>query len=66
MSLTEAALLREVARLQHDKTLLMVRDALDSLKTETYDKARYRDVPRSAVSFKQELVAALQRLGEVE
>lgn len=66
MAVTEAALLREVARLQRDKTLLAVRDIVDSIPVAEYDKTRYRDVGRSAENFRKDLLRRLKALKEAD
>lgn len=62
-ALTEAALLREVARVQHDKTLQAVRDLVDSIKVETPD-GRYDTKKRTAAQFRTDLIAGLQQIRE--
>lgn len=65
--LTEAALLREVARVQHDKTLQLVRDAVDAIAIrEPKPNRRWADETqvRNAKDFRADLVAALQRIRE--
>lgn len=66
--LTEAALLREVARVQHDKTLQQVRDLVDSIAVmEPKPGDRWGDrVERRAKSFRTDLIAGLQRLRNAE
>jgi hypothetical protein len=62
-TLTEAALLREVARVQHDKTLQSVRDLVEKIPTKQKGGRNSWDtIDRSATSFRSELIAALQRL----
>jgi len=65
-SLTEAALLREVARVQHDKTLQAVRDAVDRIATTTTGSDRYTTKDRTAKQFRADLVAALQGMRDAE
>ena len=63
---TEAALLREVARVQHDKTLQQVRDLVDSIKTTDVGSRGYGTTDRAAVQFRADLVSGLQRLRDAD
>lgn len=60
----EATLLAEVSRVQHDKTLLAVRDLADSIKTTEPNERSYGSKDRTAQQYKHELLAGLRRLGE--
>lgn len=61
-----AALIQEAVRVQRDKTLLEVRDLIDSTAAQEYDRRSYSNKPRSAVQFKQDVLAGLRALGERE
>jgi hypothetical protein len=61
--LTEATLLREVARVQHDKTIQAVRDLVESIKTTQPSKRdSYYSDERTAKAFRADLLAGLQRM----
>lgn len=61
-SMPEAALLREVSRVQNDKTIQSIRDLIDSIPIKK-DGARHWDkVDRSATEFRNELVEALKKM----
>lgn len=65
MSITEAALLREVARVQHNKTLLAVRDLIDGIKTWQPNRSRgYGESDRTAKEFRADLLEGLRQLRE--
>jgi len=66
VSITEAALLREVAQVQRNKTLLDVRDLIDGIRTEKAATRGYGMDPRTAKEFRDDLVRALQQLKEAE
>lgn len=64
-ALTEAGLLREVARVQHDKTLQAVRDLIDRLPTiKPGGRNNWDSVPVQAKEFRDALVAALIEMRE--
>jgi truncated hemoglobin YjbI len=61
----EAALLHEVSVIQRDKTLLLVRDAIDSIPVDMEDRQRsWGRVDRKAVDFKRDLLHRLETLKE--
>lgn len=59
MALTEADLLREVARVQRRADLQEFRDKIESLETTVYSRSSYSEQNRPAKEFKQDLVAWL-------
>ena len=59
MALTEADLLREVARVQRRADLQEFRDKIESLDVTVYDRSRYSDRDRPAKEFRQDLRAWL-------
>ena len=63
-ALTEAALLREVARVQNDKTLLAVRDLIDSIPVMELKKGAYNETHRAAKLFRADLISGIQQLKE--
>lgn len=60
-ALTEAALLREVARIQRDKTLQDVRDLIDAMPTARTGRG-YSGESIPAAKFRDELIASLRHL----
>lgn len=67
MGLTEAALLREVARVQQDKTIQAMRDAIDAIPiSKSTTGGIYRDADRTAREFRADVVAALIEMREAD
>lgn len=65
MDQLEGALLREVSRVQHDKTIQAVRDVVDRLPTTKPGTRNSWDRdPLTAAEFRTRLLAELQRLRE--
>lgn len=66
MALTEADLLREVAKVQRDKTLQAVRDLIEGIKVSDYSTRSYSDEPRPAAQFKSELLDGIKAMVKEE
>lgn len=61
----DGSLLREVARVQHDKTLQLVRDAMDRVPLTAADsRDSWKRNNRSAEGFKKDLLRELQQIRE--
>lgn len=58
----DGSLLTEVCRVQHDKTLLMVRDAVERIATMDRNSRSYSSTDRRAEAFKADVLAALRSL----
>lgn len=56
-------LLREVSAVQHDKTLLAVRDAVEKIPVKKKSSGSYYDADRSAEDFRKDVLAILRDLG---
>lgn len=66
MALTEASLLREVAKLQRDKTLLAVMEIVDSISTTEMLRGSYSATQRTARDYRDDLRTRLKALREAD
>lgn len=64
---TEASLLREVARVQHDKTVQSVRDLIETIPVnKPSGRYSWETTSRTADEFRKDLVAALLKMRELD
>lgn len=64
---TEASLLREVSRVQHDKTIQAIRDMVDTIPTKKpAGRNSWDTAERSATEFRKDLISAIQKMRELD
>lgn len=64
MSTLDGSLLREVARVQHDKTIQAVRDAIDSIPVDKHNERSYGREALTAARFRDDLLFKLRQMRE--